>query len=261
MLVLSRRETETVVFPGLGITVEVSRVKGKTVRLGIDAPDEIRVIRGELANTANLSVALKPDKDQQYAEIQQRLNATNLAIHLAQNQLRQQLTGHAEEALDNALECLEELERALACWSPVDQTTRRLKSNPYQKSRLQNSPLQKATVREAQATYNAQPSKLAVILDSCLPVEDLSAELAELGYKTLIIDSARDLIQFLKRHEQPNLVITSTEYEPDQHSGLRLYGVGSLQKSQRRFTINRSNLTFWFSDLQDESALSHRLQS
>lgn len=48
MLVLSRRPEETIVFPELGITVEVIRTKGNTVRLGIKAPEEVRILRGEL---------------------------------------------------------------------------------------------------------------------------------------------------------------------------------------------------------------------
>lgn len=46
MLVLSRRVEDSLVFPDLGITVEVLNMKGKSVRLGVDAPVEIKVLRG-----------------------------------------------------------------------------------------------------------------------------------------------------------------------------------------------------------------------
>ena len=35
-------------FPELGISVQVLKVKGSTVRLGIQAPKDIRITRGEL---------------------------------------------------------------------------------------------------------------------------------------------------------------------------------------------------------------------
>ena len=49
MLVLSRRENEKVLFPELGITIKVIKMKGNQVRLGISAPESIKVLRGELA--------------------------------------------------------------------------------------------------------------------------------------------------------------------------------------------------------------------
>lgn len=49
MLVLSRRESETIEIPELDITIEVVRVQGNSVRIGIEAPKEIRIVRGEVA--------------------------------------------------------------------------------------------------------------------------------------------------------------------------------------------------------------------
>ena len=37
MLVLTRRETEKILFPTLGISIEVMRVQGNKTRLGVDA--------------------------------------------------------------------------------------------------------------------------------------------------------------------------------------------------------------------------------
>lgn len=46
MLVLSRRENETIIIGN--VTVTVVRVCGDRVRLGIEAPPEVPVRRGEL---------------------------------------------------------------------------------------------------------------------------------------------------------------------------------------------------------------------
>jgi carbon storage regulator CsrA len=48
MLVLTRKPGEKIVI-GNGITVKVVEVQGNRVRIGIGAPDDVRVLRGELA--------------------------------------------------------------------------------------------------------------------------------------------------------------------------------------------------------------------
>ena len=49
MLVLSRQIHEKIVIDG-GIEITILKVKGNTIRLGIDAPKDVRILRGELEN-------------------------------------------------------------------------------------------------------------------------------------------------------------------------------------------------------------------
>jgi len=55
MLVLSRKNRETVVIDGR-ITVKVLQIKGNTIRLGIDAPKEMSVRRGELVEEVTVEL-------------------------------------------------------------------------------------------------------------------------------------------------------------------------------------------------------------
>src|SRR2546423_909286 len=48
MLVLTRRPGEAIVLPGLGVTVRVLSVKGRCVRVGVEAPPSVAVLRDEL---------------------------------------------------------------------------------------------------------------------------------------------------------------------------------------------------------------------
>lgn len=48
MLVLSRRVHEKLVLPDLNATIEVVDIRGQTVRLRFDAPEELRVLREEV---------------------------------------------------------------------------------------------------------------------------------------------------------------------------------------------------------------------
>lgn len=48
MLVLSRRINQKIVLPGLGVTIEVLKVQSGKVKLGLSAPTEVSLLRGEL---------------------------------------------------------------------------------------------------------------------------------------------------------------------------------------------------------------------
>jgi carbon storage regulator CsrA len=48
MLLLSRRVGERIFFPGIGAYIKILAVNGGTVRLSIEAPPEILILREEL---------------------------------------------------------------------------------------------------------------------------------------------------------------------------------------------------------------------
>lgn len=54
MLVLSRRLGQKVLLPGLNVSIRIISCKGKGVRLGIEAPADVLVLRGELSDRASL---------------------------------------------------------------------------------------------------------------------------------------------------------------------------------------------------------------
>jgi carbon storage regulator len=63
MLVLSRKPGEKVVI-GDGINVTVVGVAGNRVRLAIEAPDQVRILRGELACWQD-----EPEDGERWAEL------------------------------------------------------------------------------------------------------------------------------------------------------------------------------------------------
>lgn len=101
MLVLSRKENQRIVFPHLGITCEILKVAGNTVRVGIDAPADVRVLREEIADPQALEEAQQARH--QRHELRNRLNTANLALHVVQMQLDRGLSDQAEKTLAQAL--------------------------------------------------------------------------------------------------------------------------------------------------------------
>lgn len=98
MLVLSRRQDEKVCFPNLGIEVQVVRTGGKVIRLGVVAPPEVPVLRGEMipaSETAQTSANAKclADKFAEQAmrrfrhDIRDRLNSACLGLQVLQRRI------------------------------------------------------------------------------------------------------------------------------------------------------------------------------
>ena len=62
MLVLSRRAGESIDIGGQ-IKIQVVKIQGNRVRIGIDAPDDIQILRGELSEWSEFSF---DDHDQRH---------------------------------------------------------------------------------------------------------------------------------------------------------------------------------------------------
>jgi carbon storage regulator CsrA len=89
MLVLSRRTRQRVRFPDLDISVEVLQVAGQRVRLGIEAPRHVEVMREELLELENrLSHEGNPRvSSEPLHQLRNRLNAAMLRLQLVERKL------------------------------------------------------------------------------------------------------------------------------------------------------------------------------
>lgn len=110
MLVLARRPSETIVFPNVGITLKVVRVKGQVVRIGIEAPDDVSILRGEIspveADTDRFGNSDPPSADRIH-ELRNRLNHTLLTVEVMHTLIQQ---GRFEEVSCKFAELLTDLQ-------------------------------------------------------------------------------------------------------------------------------------------------------
>ena len=117
MLVLSRRESQVVQFPTLGISVKVLKNQGSTVRLGIHAPADIPVLREEIAPKEGQFSPIptaSPGGRQTNHEMRGRVNLAMMALYLADKQFKTGRQTEGEEALHEAIGVLEALEQTFA---------------------------------------------------------------------------------------------------------------------------------------------------
>jgi carbon storage regulator CsrA len=107
MLVLSRKPQETIVFPHLGVTIEVIRVAGGKVRVGVEAPADISVLRGELVEPG-LPLDACPAGSASH-RFRNRLHTAGLALKLMEKQLAAGLFEESEQTLQKALDVFQQL--------------------------------------------------------------------------------------------------------------------------------------------------------
>lgn len=129
MLVLSRGPKDKVLFPNLGITVEILRVSGNRVRVGVDAPNDVRILRHELSEheaaeaqqssqlaqesgSADDQEAMLPDD--MVHRLRNRLNSAHLALSLMEKQLNAGMDDKAFSTLQKAMHELDSLDREVA---------------------------------------------------------------------------------------------------------------------------------------------------
>jgi len=112
MLVLARRPGQKVVFPGLGITVEVLRSRGNVTRLGIEAPNDVIILRDEVLEQDPLETVTPSAADRkQRHDWRNKLNHLMLKLQLLQRRLELGGIDDPETQLNDLLTQLADVEQ------------------------------------------------------------------------------------------------------------------------------------------------------
>jgi len=112
MLVLARRLNERIVIPAIQAAVQVVGIQGGVVRLGIEAPAEIKVFREEVVQDGRPdapAAEAAPRRD----DVRQRLAESSVELSALRRQLRGKLSASAAAALYRIDRELAELARRI----------------------------------------------------------------------------------------------------------------------------------------------------
>lgn len=195
MLVLSRRQHDSVVFPNLNIRVSILRIDGKSVKLGIDAPESVRVLRHEIADEQSVlelptprssertTIALPaaqsaPSHSAAFHAIRNRMNVMTLGLHLLRRKLELGDLANADDSIHAALQGLEELEQSVA--------------------KLRNAPLPRAAASQPRALLiEDNPNESAL----------LAGYLRSCNFDVATASDGVDALEYLNCHAQPDVVL------------------------------------------------------
>ena len=231
MLVLSRGPSDKIVFPNLDITVEILRIKGNKVRVGIDAPKDIHVLRHELVDEQSGTGAATRTSHWSHA-FRNRLNTANLALHVLQRQLEAGLAEEAETTLQKALRELDTL----------------------------NETIGKTTVAQSSTTPARPPCRALLVEDDANESELLAGYLRMSGFE---VDRAMDGLQalvYLSRHRAPDVVlldmkmprldgpktVSSIRQDPA-HRDVKIFAVSGTPQTECGVSTGPQGVDRWFS--------------
>jgi carbon storage regulator CsrA len=113
MLVLSRRTNEKLLLPDINVTVQVVAIRPGQVRLGIDAPPNVQVLRAEIAK----QYARPPSSDEQRS-LANQVSDANATLALLGRQLEAGLIEGAQVTLERLARDFAKLQEQLGTPPP-----------------------------------------------------------------------------------------------------------------------------------------------
>jgi len=227
MLVLSRRPGEKILFPSLGVSVEVLRSRGSVIRLGIEAPTEIPIIRGEIADdeTAAEKPAVAGEEFRRH-ELRNQLNQLTLKLELLRMQLELGQAKEPDRRLSEAISDLSALENRIGD-QPVN---------------ADDSSGCRVLIVEDQATERE-------LLASCLRLN---------GMDVTTVGDGSSALEYLKSHEPPELVLLDMRLpgidgpalldavrHDHRFDDVRIFAVSGSERTE--FSSTPLNVDGWFS--------------
>ena len=241
MLILARRRNEKIVFPHLGVTVEILSIAGNSVRIGVQAPPDIKILRQEVidrgvdcpeppatAGPQPLTLAMRS-----------RLHTAGLALQLAQQELAGGQSDHAERRLDEAVQTLARLDRELALVQQPAVT-----------------PAQRILRRALLVEDNANERRL------------LAKYLERSGFRVDVAYDGCDALDYLSSHARPDVVLldmlmprcdgpsTIREIRNNrQFAGMKVFAVSGLPPQDFSVPIGPGGVDQWFPKPLDPEAL------
>lgn len=259
MLVLSRGRNDKVVFPTLGISVEILRVAGNKVRLGIEAPHEIPVHRHEVsermeANGEAETLRFPAPSESLAAKLnhatRNRLNAAALGLHLLHSKIEVGDLSDAESTIFKIFNELKAIETQLD--GPAQRPSRKIEP----KIITNGEPHHRALVVEDDDNERE-------LLAGCLRVSGFDVDTASDGLQAMVrlTEHAPDVV-LLDIH-MPRFdgrkTISAIRNNPD-YRGLKLFAVSGTRPEDVDISLGPNGVDRWFTKPLNPKALIDALR-
>ncbi len=236
MLVLTRRPSDCILFPKLGISIQIVRVDGRSVRLGIDAPRDVHVIRHELADGKDFEPRAQPPAPALDHAARNRLQTPLVSLDLLQRLMELgQLEPHEiENQLCEVIGQLEAIEAEPNVGRPCAAPPKL--SSPWR-------PRRKALLVEDNANERT-------LLAGYLQTHD---------YDVATANDGADALDYLATHDKPDVVLLDMNMpriggaatvhvirNNPQLAGVKLVAVSGLAPPDFNVPLGKDGVDQWF---------------
>jgi carbon storage regulator CsrA len=245
VLVLSRKENEKILFPHLGISMQILRIGGGKVRLGIEAPGDVSVVRHEIASEEQLAEfceRLKHKAKGSSHEVRNWLHTTLLGLCVAQKQLSRNLFDDAEETLRRLVANMQGLDNEIG---KVDRRTR-----------------------------EAFRRRALVVEDNSNERRLLASYLALSGFDVEAVDDGVKALDYLASHDRPDAVVLDMQLprlggaaavtvlrSDPRFRGMKVYAVSGMDRDALHVPVGPEGVDHWFSKPLDPQQLVERINA
>ena len=247
MLVLSRRESEKILFPTLGISVEVLNIQGRKTKLGIDAPANIPVLRHECAVKNGKLGKGFAGKGMEFTsdliESNQKLSELFHVIH---------------KRLDSAASTLNELHQSVEVDHDVDQASQQIMANLFKELRSLESEANK--VLEGTGISVNDPAQALLVEDGECERKLLGGYLELSGFEVITAEDGQDALDYLSLHSLPDVVlldmmmprvngpafVQEVRSNPDL-DGLNIFAISGSSRAEVEKSFGTTAVDRWFS--------------
>lgn len=259
MLVLSRGRNDKVVFPTLGISVEILRVAGNKVRLGIDAPHEVPVHRHEItekmeANGETHTLKFPEAKEALERKLthatRNRLNSAALGLHLLHRNIEVGDLSDAESTIFKIFNELKAIEEELD-------------GPPKEKPRVVKPATKVDSDLHRRALVVDDDDNERELLAGCLRVSGFEVDTAEDGLQAMVrlTEHAPDvvLLDMLMPRFDGGKTISAIRSNPD-YRGLKLFAVSGMKPEETDVSVGPNGVDRWFTKPLNPKALLDALR-
>jgi carbon storage regulator CsrA len=252
MLVISRKLHEKVLLPAIGTAVQVMGIKRGVVRLGIEAPQEVTVLRAEVADRVaewgrsdsrtQERTAAEGMRDQRTGPLQERLQTTGVSLGLLRLQLEAGQIADAKATLAALQQDYQVLLHGVH-----GETESPLRQCPSQAHRRQ---------------------KALLVEDDRNERELLAGFLRQAGLEVDTAGDGSDALDYLRTHAKPDMVLLDmglprvdgpTTVRSIRHnpalSGLKVFGVTGHSPDEFDLERGPAGIDRWFQKPLDPARL------